>query len=126
MRHDIKVLNCRGSTKIGGGLAYYICFDVLYSLTELSHLNASNSDIEIQWIVLKAKAAKPLTIANLYKPPKATGFAFREYLTHCWDNLSDVNKREIYMMGDFNTNMLKTRDPDTKRLNSLMESHGTN
>ena len=30
------------------------------------------------------------------------------------------------MMGDFNTNMLKTRDPDTKRLKSLMESHGLN
>ena len=55
VRHDIKVLNCRGSTKIGGGLPYLIGSDVPYSVRELSHLNASNSDIEIQWIVLKLK-----------------------------------------------------------------------
>ena len=61
--------NCQ-QTKQGGGIGTYISNDLKYSDTELEHLNASNGDVEIQWLTLHPTNIKKIIMANIYRPPK--------------------------------------------------------
>ena len=78
----------------------YIKTDLTYSDTELTHLNASNADIESQWIVIKLHQTRPIIICNMYRPPSGN-------VTNALSTLSDAintltHPQDIYLIGDFN------------------------
>ena len=124
IRADRQTLNEGNEIKRGGGLAFYIHNSISFSDTELHEFNASDKNIEIQWVVLKPNNAKQLTVANIYKPPTACNDKFRDYLNYCLDNIPNKQKRDLYLMGDLNLNFLKPTEPSVKRLKVLMAQHG--
>ena len=80
-RLDRQILTKDGSTtKTGGGVAIYVNNNFSFSEKELSHLNQSNEDIEIQWLTLSRNFMRKIIIANVYRPPKGKVPQFIDYL----------------------------------------------
>ena len=92
--------------KRGGGVCCYIKSDLIFSDSELSHLNKSTRNIEMLWITLNQPKMKTIIICNLYRPPTGNIADFCEVLHDSYNTIIDMYNREIevYILGDFNIN----------------------
>ena len=113
-----------GQLKKGGGVCLYIKDEILYSENELSNLNLSSEDIEIQWISIRKQNNRILYIANLYRPPQGNIKKFNDYLRNCLNGLSNISKKDIFIMGDFNIDVKKKSNQNAKDLIQLLNSYG--
>ena len=102
----------------------YINITIVHSDTKVSNLNMSSIDIEIQWITLKLPKVREILIGNVYRPPQGNLKSFYKYLNLCLDNLCGKDNRDIFILGDFNINISKTTNKDSKDLINLFNSFG--
>ena len=107
----------------GGGLCTLIKSELACDNMKLAHLNACNSFIEIQWLVIKPDHMKTIVLGNVYRPPAGS---VNDFLDHLSSNLSEVNSLpdwEIHLMGDFNINTL-TKTPGLRNLKDITRQAG--
>ena len=79
---------------------------VIFSNTELMHMNLSNCDGEVQYMVLQQPKMKKIIIVNVYRPPQGNVASFVNLLI---ENVNDITVKypntKITIMGDFNVDM---------------------
>ena len=114
----------RAINKTGGGLGAYVENKYTVSDTELAHLNISNSDIELQCLTIKPKNLKKQIIINTYRPPKGNQTNFINLLLSTLDQLTDYKSNELYILGDFNIDLIKKNDINVLNLKSLTTTYG--
>ena len=102
--------------KRGGGLICYVKSGLVMDEFSYAHLNKSSRDIEMQWVSLDIKNMRKIVIVNVYRPPQG------DYKSACraiHNAISDANLKdnaEIFLLGDFNINMLDKKSPMMKEL----------
>ena len=71
-----------GKTEVkdGGGVMLLIDENMLYNDKVLEHLNRSDKDIEVQWILVSIPNQKDIIVANIYRPPQGNVREFIRYL----------------------------------------------
>jgi hypothetical protein len=104
-RGDRETKNNKGLTKKGGGVALYVSNKLIADDSKLMHLNRSNSNIEIKWILLKYSKQRDIAIASVYRPPNGDLDAFLEELEESIPEACKNNTRDIFVLGDMNVNM---------------------
>ena len=117
--HEPGILNI----KKGGGVAIHIKNDLVSSNNEFQHLNTSCKDIEIQWISIRQPNSKVIIIGNLYRPPQGNIENCTQVLENALDDIY-MNRTEVYLMGDFNIDLLDKKNPATKKLIDLTKPYG--
>ena len=113
-----------GNLKKGGGTCMYINNSIQFSDNDLSFLNMSSIDIEIQWLTIKKQNNRKMHIANVYRPPQGNVKTFVSYLRKCLDSFDEKTKKDIFILGDFNIDVKKKSDPVTKDLIQTLNSFG--
>ena len=106
------------SPKKGGGVCCYIKSGLNFSDSELSQLNKSTKNIEMQWISLNQPYMKKIVLCNLYRPPSGNTETFCEDLFAAYDSLNHMfnHDTDVFILGDFNINY---RDPNRTGFNNL-------
>ena len=110
--------------KKGGGLCMYINQKIEFTDSDIRKLNSSSKDIEIQWMNIKFPKMRNIIIANIYRPPQGNVKNCCKYIRSCLDNFDDIDKSDIFFMGDFNINVYKKTSPESKDLLNLMSTYG--
>lgn len=118
-RFDRKWLGMNNKVKAGGGVCMYIRSDINYSATELSHLNASNNNIECQWLKINQPNMRKIIICNCYRPPTGSVEIFIDYLNDKINSIVDGTNYDIFVMGDMNIDYLKESSPARRSLKNL-------
>ena len=109
--------------KKGGGVALFIKNGLTFSEADYSHLNTNNIDIESQWVLVKQPNSKTILIGNIYRPPQGNIENFIQVLENSFTNI-DLSKTELYLMGDFNIDMLDKKNCFTKKLLDFIKPFG--
>ena len=81
-------------------------------------------DLELQCIGLNIPNVRQIVILNLYRPPQGSVSVFIEKLNESIDKLQMNRNAELYIMGDFNVNMLDKKSQQTKDLLLTMKMLG--
>ena len=110
-------------TKKGGGVALFIRNTLNFSDVEFKHLNNSNKDMESQWVSVKQPNSRTILIGNIYRPPQGNIETFTQVLEDILAGM-DLSKIEIFIMGDFNIDILDKKNPSTKKLLELIKTFG--
>ena len=112
-----------GTKTAKGGTAIYVLKN--HDLIERYDLNTSDIEYESTWVEIKNKKSKNIIIGCIYRHPHYNNL---EEFTHYMKNtLLKLNKekKEIYICGDFNVNLLKyDEDIVVQKFYNLMTSHG--
>ena len=114
----------RNKPKKGGGLICYVKKGLTCHEFKYAGLNKSCRDIEMQWITLEFENMRRIVIVNVYKPPQGN------YKTACKiisDAIRDANLKnnaEIFLVGDFNIDLMNKRAPATRELDSVAKVWG--
>ena len=101
--------------KKGGGVGLFINSRINFCGETLANMNHSSKDIETQWITIKQPHCKQMIIGNIYRPPQGNIDRFIETLD---GNLANINldRVELFLMGDFNIDVLEKNNPNHKKL----------
>ena len=100
----------RGHGK-GGSVALYTHNDITVKLRP----DLSVDGIENLFIEMLNEEVKNIVVGIIYRPPNRSIDTFFDKFDECLDIVSQENK-EIYLMGDFNINLLKTDNNNTPKL----------
>ena len=111
------------SKKRGGGLISYVNLRHGASCEYLEDLSASNEHIEAQWIYIHRPNCKNVIMCNVYRPPSGNLKKAVKYLEDCLKTLN-LNKIDLFLLGDFNINYKNKRSPDFKKLYFFTQSNG--
>ena len=106
----INELDENNEPKTGGGVGIYVKNCIQHDAYDLSHLNQSNQDIEIQCIRIEKPNNKKMVIINTYRPPNGHKPTFIEHLKQTLKAIPDIYKLEIVLTGDVNINLLGRND----------------
>ena len=87
-----------------GGTAYFI--NEKFNIIERKDLVTQNDDFELVWVEIKNKLSKNIVIGCIYRHPRQNFKDFMQYLEICLITLMK-EKKEIYLCGDFNIDLLK-------------------
>ena len=104
IRYDREVETKAGSTKRGGGVCIYTKNYIEIDPITHKNLNASNKNIEMQWVILNRPNTKKILLVNVYRPPDGNVEEAFDAISEGLDTIDKLNKYEILIMGDFNTN----------------------
>ena len=110
--------------KKGGGLCMYINQKIEFTNSDISKLNYSSKDIEIQWMEIKFPKMRNIIIANIYRPPQGNVKNCCKYIRNCLNNMNDIDKNDVFFMGDFNINIYKKTSTESKELLNIMSTYG--
>ena len=124
LRNDRKTKSNNGHTKTGGGVALYVKDHLPFDDTTLNHLNKSTDIIETQWVILDFEHAKSIIICNLYRPPQGNTETMINLLMNDISSIQQLDKYDLFILGDMNINFKKTHDLHTKALKSQMTQFG--
>ena len=83
----------------GGGVACYIKSDIA-----LNQRKDFSTDIENIFFDILLPYSKPILIGIIYRPPDQSGFL--NNLTEAINNTEKFDEQDIYILGDFNINLL--------------------
>ena len=109
--------------KKGGGVCTFIKNSLDFAENAFSTHNKSNKDIEIQWIAISQKPNKTILIANCYRPPQGNIDNFIESIENTLNEL-DLNRIELYLIGDFNIDILEKKNEKAKKFLDNMKQFG--
>ena len=110
--------------KRGGGLICYVKEGIVMNEFSYAHLNKSTCDLEMQWVSLDIKNMRKIVIVNIYRAPQG------DYKVACktiHNAISDANLKdnaEIFVLGDFNINMLDKKSPMVRELETTTSYWG--
>ena len=115
----------KNEPKGGGGICTYVNDKYTCSTEALSPLNISESYLEVYSVNIKDANDVTSTICTVYRPPKGDIDLFFEYIEPIISELSSKQKNSMYVLGDFNIDLL---DPDKRddviRLINLFMQYG--
>ena len=117
--------NNNNTPQKGGGVGLYLKQDLDYDANVYAIYNRSCKDIECQWVYIKNKYTKDYIILNLYRPLAGDIENFLDILETSLSAL-DLDKNDIFMMGDFNINISNTTCGNARLLKSQMKTFGLN
>ena len=109
--------------KRGGGLIVYISEKHASNTETIDTLNASNENIEAQWVHIHRPTCKDVVVCNLYRPPTGNLTKAITYFEDCLKTIN-MSKTDIFMLGDMNVNYINKRSPDFKKINFFATSNG--
>ena len=102
------------SAKRGGGLLTYVRTSSLDVYVQEA-TNTSTKDIEIQWLKVKRKNAKTITLANVFRPPTGKVNQAIKILEKGLNSLAKQNE-EVVIIGDFNIDYKNQKSPAYKKI----------
>ena len=94
-----------GLPKKEGGVACYIKSNIEYSDTKYEALNKSCKDLEMMWISIEIKNMKPIVLIVVYRPPQGDNKKCNEMLNEPFERANLKNNTDIFLLGDFNTDL---------------------
>ena len=83
----------------GGGVACYVRNDLCFNIK-----NVFSNSLEHVFFEILLPKVKPIAIGIFYRPPNVNNFL--EILSNDFTKV-DIRKKEIYILGDFNINLLQ-------------------
>ena len=95
---------CMGSKTARGGVALYAKEDL--DTWERDDLDTANQFYEGIWIEIENKKCKNIIVGCLYRHPSSDINDFELYLSKCLTMITK-EKKECYIMGDLNVDLLK-------------------
>ena len=108
-----------------GGTGIYI--KNKYDFIEREDIKISNANFESTWIEIKNKNCKNVIVGSIYRHPHDTldiYNSFLEYIEVTFNKLTNENK-EIYLCGDFNSDILKIDVQNSYKIfYDLLSSYG--
>ena len=122
-RLDRTVLDNQGYRKRGGGILFYIRNDCHYELLPDTLFNISNKYVEIASLSICHPHTRKLYIITVYRPQDGNFKKFSEPLDNILKLLSDPDKLDIVVGGDFNIDYSKSCKENTKKLKHLTTKH---
>ncbi len=93
-----------------------------YDFSLISESNICNPDIELFWIKLSLKCARPTYICCLYRPPDGSSKNFVEKLENQMETIIDNPANDLIIMGDVNIDMNKW-DNNSRTLHNFTIKH---
>ena len=102
------------SRKRGGGLITYISSKYASQSEPLEDLDISNIHLEAQWTYIHRPNSKVIVVCNIYRPPSGDLNRAISYLDECLKSFN-LNKTDIFLMGDFNVNYKNKKSPNYKK-----------
>ena len=95
------------------------------SASQLQDLNISSQHGELQWMYITNDYCKNIIIANCYRPHAGD---VKHFITLLEDRLItlDMQKNDIFVLGDFNIDFSTVNCDKLKRLRTLFEQYGFN
>ena len=115
-RQDRIWVNNDGIVKKGGGVAIYVSSKWSPYVTVDTDFTCSTCDIEMLTINVKKPGRRYMTIITVYRPPNGDCLNFISKLSGFLEQLKEKNP-EIWIMGDFNINILERNNRFVKLLN---------
>ena len=115
-RQDRVWKNNDGLTKKGGGIAMYISPKWSPYATVDSDTTCSTNDIEALTINVNKPGRRHMSIITVYRPPDGNCLNFIATLTN-FVELLKIRNPEIWILGDFNINILERNKCFVKLLN---------
>lgn len=92
--------------------------------TKYSHLNRSNSNIEIQIVEISKPNYKTIVLANTYRPPSGSQPEFLNEITSVLEAIGGIRYPDLYLVGDLNLDHSPGRlNETTDSLVSLLKSY---
>ena len=85
------------------------------------HLNSSKHDMEAVWIEIIRPYAKNIMVATIYRPPDGNVKFFCEELTQEANSIFDLDKHELFVLGDFNINVNNKESTEYEHLAHFQE-----
>ena len=85
-----------------------------------SLLNQSCKDLEMQWMALEIKNMRKLVIVNIYRPPQGDYNKACQMIHSAIANANVKDNSEIFVLGDFNIDLLDKKSPLTKELETTL------
>ena len=107
--------------KKGGGVGLYIKEKHVYSTKSYEHLNSSKHAMGAVWIEIIRPHAKNILLATIYRPPDGNEKKNCEEITQMANSILDLDKHELFIMGDFNINMNNKQSNESKHLAHFQE-----
>ena len=105
--------------RLGGGVALYMNQRLQsLKLNEFSYLCPDFEIVACEFIENGGKSF----IASIYRPPSGDKNVFHEKISELLDEISILNFRNLYIVGDFNVNILDKTN-DSQSLINVMISH---
>ena len=124
LRNDRNWNDLRGNhTKKGGGVGLFVNTRLNFCDKIHENLNCSSKDLECQWVNIKQPNSKQIIIGNIYRPPQGNIDNFIEGLELRLSNFN-LDRLELFLMGDFNIDMLKKNSNDCRKLIDLIKPLG--
>ena len=79
---------------------------IAYDSFERTDLKIQNDNFESTWVEVVNKLSKNIVVASIYRHPRYNLTEFTSYLEKCLNKLIK-EKKEIYLCGDFNIDLLQ-------------------
>ena len=89
----------------------------------LEEYGKSNGDIEAQWSIIYRPHCKNIVLCNVYRPPTGDLVKAIAYLDETL-KLFELDRVEIFMMGDLNVNYKNKSSREFKKLSFFTKSNG--
>ena len=102
VRLDRQVQRTDGQTKSGGGLGIYSKLNLQVDSSIYEHLNISNKNIELQWLLVSRPHTKSILIGNIYRPPEGNLGESLDIIENALQAITHLDKFETLLIGDFN------------------------
>ena len=109
--------------KRGGGLITYVNKKYSDCSESLTDLNASNENIEAQWVMIHRPHCKNIVSCNIYRPPNGDLKKAILYLEECLMAIN-LTKTSLFLLGDMNVNYKNKSTPNFKKLDFFFKSNG--
>lgn len=115
------LVNVNRCNKIGGGVCIYVNNDFDFEIYQ--DVSFCSDVCDSLFLELNCTKRKSVIIGCVYKPPNVNLTSFNEKMQE-YLNLIDRNNLEIFIMGDFNANLLNVEtNQSTNAFLNLMYSH---
>ena len=88
-----------------------------------TQFNASNSDIEIMWILVKNQHDRDIVVGSFHRPPRGRTETFIDCMENSITDVLQNTNREIFLMGDSNIDLMD-KNNETKLFNDLLSHAG--
>ena len=110
--------------KVGGGVLLYIKSSIAYSTKCFETLNCSSPNIKILWVSILNPKHMDYIVGITYRPPQGKSKDFTLHLKNSLNQIDDLDKIDVFILGDMNINYAEQKRPSRKHLKKLEDIFG--